>query len=210
MSGNLGNYTPAGSDTGQPKSAPEHHNTGITKYLINDKETERFFHSSGYATAASGANIGASGGSNETFAARQDIDARRQFIKKYNNARVISDARAFDRIRGTVLTGNKSSNNSRAQLSKSAEKSRVQLAKAVDEALISGAEGRAKEARGSHRRMSYDLAKASGYDQDTNAANYGQNSRKYSTSRVPVHGVKEPASRPEPPARRVSGLSGVL
>ncbi len=79
--------------------------SGIMGYLIDERNRGKFLHTSGQVRNTQGGNIGSAGGKNDTFAMRQEIEKQRRFVKKYNNARVISDVRAFDRVRGTVLNG---------------------------------------------------------------------------------------------------------
>ncbi len=94
----------------------------IMSYLIDEQNRGNFLHSSGYAKGNYGENMGSAGGNNEAFSARQEIERRRQFIKRYNNARVISYVRAFDRVRGTVLNGAKTTS-TRSRLAKSSPQS---------------------------------------------------------------------------------------
>ena len=72
----------------------------LTNRLMNVRDKSKVFHSSGYATAQNGKNFGAA--SSETFTKRQTVDENRKFVRKYNNARIINDARAFDRVRQYV------------------------------------------------------------------------------------------------------------
>ena len=69
----------------------ESHNSGIMKYLIDESDAEKFFHSSGYAREAYHNNIGSDREQSDTFSARQDLEQNRQFVRGYKDAGVISD-----------------------------------------------------------------------------------------------------------------------
>lgn len=100
-------------------------NTAILNRLIKtDDDRDRFFHTSGYARALNGGSIGSSGGSAETFAARQAIEEKRRFVKRFNNSRVVNDGNALRRVSSTVLTGVKNTMSTREQLSRSAPRPR--------------------------------------------------------------------------------------
>ncbi|MBR1795710.1 hypothetical protein IJ765_00400 [Candidatus Saccharibacteria bacterium] len=86
----------------------EAHNSGIMKYLINEKDAEKFFHSSGYAREAYHGNIGSQKHPADTFDARQELENNRQFIRGYKDAKVITDARrnvAKTRVLGKSVEG---------------------------------------------------------------------------------------------------------
>ena len=59
------------------------------KYVSRERK-EDIFHSSAYGKAQNGGNIGAA--STESFADRRKIENNRQIIRKYNDARVVSQA----------------------------------------------------------------------------------------------------------------------
>lgn len=60
------------------------------KYLIKDKK-EDIFHTSGYAKAQSGANMGAA--STESYQVRVNVNQNRKRIKSYNDSRLVARAR---------------------------------------------------------------------------------------------------------------------
>lgn len=72
----------------------------LTNRLMRIKDRSQTFHSSGYAQAQNRGNFGAA--STESFAERQKINENRKFVRGYNNARVISDAYAFERVRNYI------------------------------------------------------------------------------------------------------------
>ncbi len=60
------------------------------KYLIKDKK-EDVFHTSGYAKAQNGDNIGAA--SAESYAVRVNINQNRKRIRNYSDSRLVAGAR---------------------------------------------------------------------------------------------------------------------
>ena len=70
--------------------------------VMKVKNKAKVFHSSGYARAQSGENFGATGGSGESFKARQKIEEKRRFVRGYNNAKIMNEAYAFERVRQYV------------------------------------------------------------------------------------------------------------
>ena len=69
----------------------------MTERLMSVRDKSKIFHSSGYARSQNRGSFGVTSG--ESFAERRTIDENRKFVRGYNNARVINDARAFDRVR---------------------------------------------------------------------------------------------------------------
>ena len=61
------------------------------KYLIKDKK-EDIFHTSGYAKAQNGANMGAA--STESYQVRVNVNQNRQKIQGYNRSRLVTGAMA--------------------------------------------------------------------------------------------------------------------
>lgn len=60
------------------------------KYLIKDKK-EDIFHTSGYAKAQNGANMGAA--STESYQVRVNVNQNRKRIRSYNDSRLVAGAR---------------------------------------------------------------------------------------------------------------------
>ena len=67
---------------------------------INKPEKDEVFHSSAFAKAQNAGNIGAA--SSETFTARRSLDQNRQFVRGYNDSRLVNTpnpalrAKAYD------------------------------------------------------------------------------------------------------------------
>lgn len=60
---------------------------GLLKYLVRGQKQSEMLHSSGYARAQSGDEIGAAA-SAESFAKRRAIEERRKFVQGFRNARI--------------------------------------------------------------------------------------------------------------------------
>ena len=96
--------------------------TQLINRVMRIKDKSEVFHSSGYARAQSGQNFGAAG--SDDFHSRQSVDNARKFVRSYNNARIINDAHAFDRVRsyiprtGTTESASNPQPNSRAALAR--------------------------------------------------------------------------------------------
>lgn len=71
--------------------------TPLLKRLAGNRSQAEVFHSSGVARVVSGRNMGSA--SAESFATRRQVDDSRRFVRSYNNARIINDAYAFERVR---------------------------------------------------------------------------------------------------------------
>ncbi|MDO4759263.1 MAG: hypothetical protein Q4A30_00550 [Candidatus Saccharibacteria bacterium] len=71
------------------------------KFTMKDETREEIFHSSGYARAQSGGAMGAAG-DGMTLELRKQIDERRKYIKKYNNARIMQGAYGVERAKTYV------------------------------------------------------------------------------------------------------------
>ena len=98
----------------------ESHNSGIMKYLVNEKDTEKFFHSSGYARETYHSNnISSQKHTADTFNARQELERKRQFVRGYKDARVIADARARKAVgdiqRARQISANNNASNNTAR-----------------------------------------------------------------------------------------------
>ena len=81
------------------------------QWLTRNDKAENLVHSSGYAKEQSGANIGAAGG--ESFAERQALEQKRQFIQSYKNSQLASRrqnrydrAKSYQQYRGQVEAAN--------------------------------------------------------------------------------------------------------
>ncbi len=69
------------------------------KYIDREKR-ENVFHSSAYGVTQSGGNIGVA--STESFAERQKIEKNRKIIRGYNDAKIVSQARAQSGIKAEI------------------------------------------------------------------------------------------------------------
>ncbi len=58
----------------------------LLKYMMKNEAKSEVFHSSGYARAQNGGNMGAT--TAESFSQRQSIEERRKFIQGFRNARI--------------------------------------------------------------------------------------------------------------------------
>lgn len=68
------------------------------KYGTKNTKKADFLHSSGYAKAQSGKNIG-SATSSASFATRTAIENQRKYVQKYRNSKILQNARAFERVK---------------------------------------------------------------------------------------------------------------
>ena len=62
----------------------------FSKYVMKDEDKSEVFHSSAYGQAQNGASMGSA--STESFEARRNQDRNRQFIKGYNDSKVMGSA----------------------------------------------------------------------------------------------------------------------
>ena len=62
----------------------------FSKYVMKDEDKSEVFHSSAYGQAQNGASMGSA--STESFEARRSQDQNRQFIKGYNDSKVMGSA----------------------------------------------------------------------------------------------------------------------
>ena len=59
-------------------------------YVMKHVDKGEVFHSSGYARAQSGGNMGAVAGADASFAARQALEQQRKYIRGYRNSRIMN------------------------------------------------------------------------------------------------------------------------
>ena len=59
-------------------------------YAMKHVDKGEVIHSSGYAQAQSGGNVGAAAGANASFAARQALEQQRKYIQGYRNSRIMN------------------------------------------------------------------------------------------------------------------------
>ena len=77
----------------------------LRDYVMKNDDKSEIFHTSGYAQAQSGANLGAAGGGDTaSFAKRQALDAERQLVKNYRDTSLMQGAHNKD-YKAKVYTG---------------------------------------------------------------------------------------------------------
>ena len=59
-------------------------------YAMKHVDKGEVFHSSGYAQAQSGGNMGTAAGADASFAARQALEQQRKYIQGYRNSRIMN------------------------------------------------------------------------------------------------------------------------
>lgn len=59
-------------------------------YAMKGVKKQDVFHSSGYAQAQNGGNMGAAAGDAASFAARQAMEQHRKYVRGYKNARIVN------------------------------------------------------------------------------------------------------------------------
>lgn len=79
----------------------------VAEYGMKHDRRENMMHSSGFATAQSGVNLGAAAG--ETFAERQALDEKRKFVRRYSNSRIMNEFYGPERARKYDLKKDKGS-----------------------------------------------------------------------------------------------------
>lgn len=169
----------------------EAHNSGIMKYLINEKDAEKFFHSSGYAREAYHGNIGSQMHPADTFDARQELENNRQFIRGYKDAKVINDVR-MSRAAGDAQRSQQISADSAARVASASQK-RGGLGESVN-----GLRRGDRSGFGANRGGFGDKSENGG----------SPSSGREGGAQPSGRGMGQSASGPAtPPARRVSGIS---
>ncbi len=156
----------------------ESHNTGIMKYLIDDKDAEKFFHSSGYARDAHHSHIGLQRRTADTFDTRQELENNRQFVRGYKDSKVINDVQLSRAI------GN------------------AQKSQQISASNTTQKRGALGESVNGLRR-----SERSGFGMNNNRSNISGTGGRNPGGTQPSGQGNTPSRPTTPPARRVSGIS---